>query len=78
MRIILTCSGVVRMSTDVISELMHDDLPAPVWPAMSRWGMVARSTRMFLPLMSRPSATSRALVARWASSDASTSPSEIT
>ena len=37
---------------------MHDDLPAPVAPAMSKCGMVARLTRIDLPLMSRPTATS--------------------
>ena len=42
MRIMRTWSGVERMSTDVISELMHNDLPAAVAPAMSPWGMVAR------------------------------------
>ena len=54
---------------------MHDDLPAPVAPAMSRWGISARFTRIGRPAMSRPSATSRGWVARAASADDRMSPS---
>ena len=40
----------------MISELMQLDLPAPVAPAMSRCGMVARFTLNGRPAMSRPEA----------------------
>ena len=54
MRIIRTWSGVARIRMLVISELMQLDLPAPVAPAMSRWGIVARLTLNGRPAMSRP------------------------
>jgi hypothetical protein len=59
---------------EVISELMHDDLPAPVAPAMSTCGMVARLASTALPAMSRPMATSSGWVALRASSLARMSP----
>ncbi len=43
-------SGVVRTSSEVMIELMHDDLPEPVVPAISRWGMVARLTHHGTPV----------------------------
>ena len=75
-RIIRTWSGVARMRIDVISELMHDDLPAPVAPEMRTCGICARLTRTARPAMSRPSATSSGCVAWCASSDVRMSPSE--
>ena len=39
-----TSSGVARMRIEVMTELMHDDLPAPVAPAISRCGISARFT----------------------------------
>ena len=69
-----TWSGVERMRIDVSSELMHDDLPAPVAPAMRTWGIVARLARIGLPAMSRPTATSSGWVALRASSLARMSP----
>ena len=36
-----TSSGVVRISSDVITELMHEDFPAPVAPAINTCGMDA-------------------------------------
>ena len=39
--------------------LMHTDLPLPVWPAISIWGIFARSHTMGVPAMSLPSATVR-------------------
>ena len=69
-----TWSGVERMRIEVMSELRQLDLPAPVAPAMRRWGMVARFIITALPLMSRPTATSSGWVARLASGEARMSP----
>ena len=66
-RIMRTWSGVERMRMDVSRELRHDDLPAPVAPAMRMWGMAARLAMMALPSMSRPMATSSGCVAERAS-----------
>ena len=41
-RTMRTWSGVARLSTDMISELMQLDLPAPVAPATSRCGIRVR------------------------------------
>ena len=57
-----------------MSELMHDDFPAPVAPEMRMWGISARLAMTARPAMSRPRATSRGWVALRASSEASTSP----
>ena len=73
-----TWSGVERISTEVMSELMHDDLPAPVAPAMRTWGMVARLASTARPLMSRPTATSSGWLARRASSEPRMSPRATT
>ncbi len=70
-----TWSGVVRISSDVMMQLMPLDLPAPVAPAISRCGVVARSRNTALPAMSLPTATSSGPVAAAASGDASRSPS---
>ena len=40
---------------------MHTDLPLPVAPAMSRWGILVRSPMTGWPLTSAPSATLRRL-----------------
>ena len=53
-----TWSGVARTRIEVSSELMQLDLPAPVAPAMSTWGMAARFSITARPAMSRPTATS--------------------
>ena len=39
--------------------LMHTDLPLPVWPAISIWGIFARSQMIGVPVRSLPSATVR-------------------
>ena len=52
---------------------MHDDLPEPVAPAMSRCGISARFTVTDLPEMSRPRATSSGCAAA-CSVSTSTSP----
>ena len=59
----------------MISELRQLDLPAPVAPAMSTWGMAARFIMMERPLMSRPIPTSSGWEARRASSLTRMSPS---
>ncbi len=52
--IIRTSSGVDRMRTEVIIELMKLDLPEPVAPATSRWGILARLATTKPPSTSLP------------------------
>ena len=75
-RISRTWSGVARIKMEVISELMHEDLPVPVAPEISTWGIWARLTRTARPAMSRPSATSSGCTADAASGEARMSPKE--
>ncbi len=58
-RIIRTSSGVVRIRIEVTMALMHDDFPAPVAPAMMRWGSSSRCRSRDAPAMSLPRATAR-------------------
>ena len=51
-----TSSGVALYSREVMMELVHTDLPEPVVPAMSRWGILAMLPTMGLPPMSLPTA----------------------
>ena len=53
----------------MIMALMATDLPLPVEPAMSTWGMAARSAVTMRPLMSLPMAMVRRDLALWNSSD---------
>ena len=55
-------------------QLMPLDLPAPVAPAISRCGVVARLRNTARPAMSLPMATSSGWVAVFASGDARMSP----
>ena len=55
-------------------QLMQLDLPAPVAPATSRWGIVARFIMTARPAMSRPTATSSGCTAFLASGAARMSP----
>ena len=64
------------MRTEVISELMHEDFPAPVAPEIRTWGMSARFTSTGRPAMSRPRATSSGWSAAPASGDERMSPSD--
>ena len=41
----------------IIIALRHTDLPEPVVPATSRWGILARSAVIMLPVISLPRAT---------------------
>ena len=77
-RISPTWSGVTRIMIDVRIELRQLDLPAPVWPAISTWGIVARSTMTDRPLMSRPTPTSSGARALAASAEVRMSPSATT
>ena len=52
---------------------MHTDLPEPVVPAMSRWGIFARSAMTGWPAMSRPSATDSLLLEDWKELDSTSS-----
>ena len=55
MRIIRTSSGVDRVSSETSIELTKLDLPEPVEPATSRWGIFARLAVTIRPSMSLPS-----------------------
>ena len=52
-----TWSGVALYKIDMMKALMATLLPAPVEPAISRWGIPARSATTMRPLMSLPSAS---------------------
>ena len=60
-----TSSGVARKSTLLSIALTLTDLPAPVEPAMSRCGIVARSPTIGSPWMPLPSAMLSFDVERW-------------
>ena len=77
-RIIRTWSGVERIRIEVTRALMHEDLPAPVAPAIRRCGMVARFSMTDRPLMSRPIPASNGWRALDASGDVRMSPSATT
>ena len=53
-----TSAGVARMRIDMIMALMDTDLPEPVVPPMSRWGIFARSVMIDVPSTSLPMAMS--------------------
>ena len=52
-----TSDGVARIKIDIIIAFMLTDLPEPVVPPMSKWGIFARSDTIQLPSTSRPMAT---------------------
>ena len=52
-----TSAGVARMRMDMIMAFTDTDLPDPVVPPMSRWGIFARSDTMERPSTSLPMAT---------------------
>lgn len=68
-----TSSGEDLNSRLMMKELIHTDLPEPVEPAMSRWGILDRSAMAMAPPISRPSATVRRLEASANSREAMTS-----
>ncbi len=55
--IMRTSFGVDLNRIDMISEFSITDLPEPVEPATSRWGIVSSVATLMRPLMSLPSAT---------------------
>ena len=76
MRTMRTSSGVDRISTDAISELMQDDLPDPVAPATRTCGIFARLAQTKPPSTSLPRPTIIGWCCAAATRDRSTSPSE--
>ena len=74
--IIRTSSGVERISSEVTIELMKLDLPEPVAPATSRWGIFARLATTKPPSTSLPSPTTSGWWSERAVLDRSTSPRE--
>ena len=73
---IRTSSGFARMSTEQIIELMKLDLPEPVDPATSRWGIFARFATRKPPSTSLPSPIVIGCALFEATPERSTSPSE--
>ena len=55
--IMRTWCGVALYRMDMIIELSITLLPAPVEPAISKWGMVSSAATLMRPLISLPSAT---------------------
>ena len=75
MSTIRTSSGVARIRIDVMKLLTRLDLPAPVAPAMSTCGIVARFTICARPWTSLPRPTVSGCVASLAAFERSRSPS---
>ena len=69
-----TSAGFARMSSDVIIELMKLDLPEPVEPATSRWGIFARFATTWPPPTSLPTPIVIGWEALIAAPERSTSP----
>jgi len=76
MSTIRTSSGVARMRIEVIIELTKEDLPAPVAPATSRCGVLARLATTYPPSTSLPTPMVSGCRLRRAAAERSTSPSE--
>ena len=72
-----TSSGVARYRMLVSMPFMLTDLPAPVDPAISRCGIIARSAMYGSPWIVLPSATVSFDVERLYASDSRSSRSEI-
>jgi len=68
-----TSLGLFEYRRDVMIEFMQTDLPDPVAPAISRWGIFARSETSGLPDTSRPSAIGSSAFASTQSSLSSSS-----
>ena len=73
-RIIRTSSGVARVRIEVISPFRQTDLPAPVAPAISMCGILARFATMTRPSTSLPRPTTIGWWSDSATCDLSTSP----
>ena len=63
-----------RARTDTSNEFRHEDLPAPVAPAMRMCGILARLATTYPPSMSLPSATTSGWWLAAAARERSTSP----
>ena len=68
-------AGSPPSTIEVMKQLMREDLPAPVAPAMSRWGIFVRFTSCERPWTSLPRATERGWRSSRAAFERSTSPS---
>ena len=73
---IFTSSGLVLIKRDVTIELIHDDLPAPVWPAIKTWGSSDKLISLAWPEISNPSPTFKGWSNFFASGEVRTSPNE--
>ena len=73
---IFTSSGLVLTNKEVTIELIHDDLPAPVWPAIKTCGKSDKFNNLALPVISKPRPTDRGCRLSFASCDFNTSPRE--
>ena len=71
-----TSSGVERISIETISELIIEDLPAPVAPATNRCGIFAKFAQIKFPSTSLPSAITIGWVSFPATDERKTSPSD--
>jgi len=60
----LTSSGLERNTRLMMMLFTHTDLPLPVLPAMSRWGILHRSATWATPAMSLPRAMPKGEVMR--------------
>ena len=69
-----TSSGVERISIETTSELIIEDLPAPVAPATNKCGILARFAQIKLPSTSLPSAITIGCVSFLATDERRTSP----
>ena len=70
-----TSCGVARISTDTTIELIQLDLPAPVAPATSKWGIFVKLAQTKPPSTSLPSALTIGCESFPATLERSTSPS---
>ena len=73
---IFTSSGLVLINNEVTIEFIHEDLPAPVWPAINTWGSSERFISLGEPDISNPRPTFSGWSSFWASEEESTSPRE--
>ena len=72
----MTSSGLVLTNNDVTIELIQEDLPAPVCPAISTWGNSAKLSNLGLPEISKPKPMFRGCSAFCASFEDNTSPKD--
>ena len=73
---IFTSSGFALTNKEVTIELIQDDLPAPVCPAISTCGNSDKLTSRAVPDISKPNPTDKGCALFLASGDCKTSPNE--